>query len=330
MSFWENVLAKTAGPRMYVKEHESTIEIVGGLICFGISVVMAAKAGIKTKEIMAEYNQQAIETETHLAEGMIRVTKDDDRQQEIIPYTQDDHKKDMRNLKLRTAGKIAVTWAPSALGFAGGTGLVLRSHHVMVKSNLALMAALKTADEQLDKYRAKVSEKIGEEKEKQIFDGVEVKKEGRKEYVIQGTPLSKYARFISRDTLSRNADWCRSSGDYNLCRIKQIEEWANRQLHVNGKVTRKEVYDGIGIDVSNEDPDCEIDGWKLTKFGGKTEEGGIVIRIYDHIGGNPNNCSYVKDDFDDKYVKEAEGFWIDLNCEGCILANSTIRKIRGE
>lgn len=328
MSFWENILAKTAGPRMYVKDHESAIEIGAGLVCFAVSVVMAAKAGVKSKQIIANYNQAANAAELSLAEGMVRIT-DSDNQQEIVPYTQDDYKKDIRNLKLRTVGKLAVTWAPCAAGFAGGTGLVLRSHHVMVKSNVALAAALKASEVELEKYRAKVGEKIGENKEQQIHDGQEVEKKGRKEYVIQGTPLSKYARLMSRDTLARDADWCNSSNDYNLRRVKQIEDWANTKLRINGRISRKEVYEGLGFDVSNEDPDCTIDGWKLKKYGGKTEEGGIVIRIIDHIGGDPNNITYVRDDFDDSYVRQADAFWIDLNCEGCILDMSTIRKIKG-
>ena len=309
MSFWENILAKTAGPRMYVKDHESAIEIGAGLVCFGISVVMAAKAGVKSKQIIANYNQAASAAELSLAEGMVRIT-DSDNQQEM-------------------AGKLAVTWAPCAAGFAGGTGLVLRSHHVMVKSNVALAAALKASEVELEKYRAKVGEKIGENKEQQIHDGQEVEKKGKKEYVTQGTPLSKYARLMSRDTLARDADWCNSSNDYNLRRVKQIEDWANRKLLINGRISRKEVYEGLGFDVSNEDPDCTIDGWKLKKYGGKTEEGGIVIRIIDHIGGDPNNVTYVRDEFDDSYVRQADAFWIDLNCEGCILDMSTIRKIKG-
>ena len=59
----------------------------------------------------------------------------------------------MKKLKRHTAGRIALAWMPPVLGFAAGTGLVLRSHHVMVKTNMGLAAALKTAEASLEEYR---------------------------------------------------------------------------------------------------------------------------------------------------------------------------------
>lgn len=315
MAIVESILMKTAGARLFVKEHEAAIEIGGGIACFALSVALAARAGIKTKEEVTMAKENIESMNDALAEGEI---------------TQDDHKKQIRKIKMHSAGRIALAWAPSVLGFAGGTGLILRSHHVMVKSNVALAAALKTSEEALAKYREKNKEEIGEEKEQKIYDGQTVEKKGKKTYVTQGTPLSPYARLMSRDTLSRSSDWCNSSNDYNIKRVKTVEQLLNRQLRINGYVTRRDAYDALGFDVSNEDPDCLVDGWRLVKYGGKTEEEGIRIRIIDHIGGDPNDVKYVKDPWDDSIVRAADAFWIDLNCEGCILATSTKIKIKGD
>ena len=327
MAFLETLLIKTAPVRLFISDHQAAFEIGGGIACFAVSVAAGVKAGIKVQAEISEYNKLASECEVHKAEGMI--TLYNDNQQEIVPFTENDYTRAKRKLKIRTTGKIAKAVAPSVLTFAGGTFLVLHAHHIMVKTNIALAAALQTANDRLEKYRAKNAEVIGEEKEQMLYDGQTVEKQGKKTYIVQGTPLSKYARLMSRDTLGRDADWCNSSNDYNMARVKRIEEWANRKLKVDGKITRKEVYDGLGFDVSNEDPDCEVDGWRLVKYGGKTEEGGIVIKIIDHIGGGPKNGAYVKDPFDGRYVRSADAFWIDLNCEGCILANSTLRKLGG-
>lgn len=328
MAFLESLLIKTAPVRLFVADHQAAFEIGGGILCFAVSVATGVKAGIKVQAEMSEYNKLAAECEVHKAEGMITLCTDNG-QQEIKEFTEEDYKKAKRKLKIRTTGKVARAIAPSILTFAGGTFLVLHAHHMMVKSNLALAAALQTANDQIEKMRAKQVELVGEEKEQMMYDGQTVEKKGKTSYIVQGTPLSKYARLMSKDTLGRNADWCVSSNDYNMARVKTIESWANRKLAVDGKLTRKEVYEGLGFDVSNEDPDCEVDGWRLPKYGGKTEEGGIQIRIIDHIGGDPNNVAYVKDPFDGSYVRSADSFWIDLNCEGCILAPSTLRKLGG-
>ena len=326
MSFLDNLLIKTAPARNYVKDHESGIEIGAGIICFALSVYAAAKAGIKTKEIMEDYNKKAIENEVHKHEGIITVYED--KQQEIIQYTEEDYKRDMRKLKMRTAGKVAVAWAPSALGFAGGTGLVLRSHHVMVKSNLGLAAALKASEETLERYRNKIEAKVGEDEEKKIYEGKEeVKKEGKKKpEVLQGTPLSPYARLMSRDTLDHDSDWCVSSNDYNMSRIKSAEIWANRQLALHGKLTFNKILEHIGL------PQCDegdVVGWKLIKCGGKTDYDGIHINVIQQIGGNVNDVHYVKDEWTDSMVRAADPFWIDFNVEGCILSGGVINKLGG-
>lgn len=324
MAFLESFLIKTAGARMFIKDHEAAIEVGTGIACFALSVAMAAKAGIKTKAIMEEYNNERIKKEVNLHSGVVTIV-DADNQTEIVQYTEEDHKKEIRKLKLHTAGKIALAWTPSLLGFAGGTGLVLRSHHVMVKSNLALAAALKTSEETLEKYRAKMGEKIGKEEEQKIYEGREEKKVKAKLECLQGTPLSPYSRLMSRDTLSRNGDWCDSSEDYNYKRVKEGERWANKRLRTHGRVTFNDVLEWLGLEISE---DGDVVGWKLEKYGGKTPEDGIIFNIHRQVGGNINETRYVKDEWTDSLIKAADPFWLDFNCEGCILGNSTLRKLQ--
>ena len=233
MAFLETLLIKTAPIRLFVSDHQAAFEIGGGIACFAVSVAAGVRAGIKVQAEMKEYNKLAAECEVHKAEGMITLCKDGN-QQEIVPFTENDYKKARRKLKIRTTGKVARAVAPSLLTFAGGTFLVLHAHHLMVKTNIALAAALQTANDQIEKMRAKQAENIGEEKEQMMYDGQETEKKGKKEYVLQGTPFSKYARLMSKDTLGRNADWCNSSNDYNMRRVKEIEKWANRKLQVDG------------------------------------------------------------------------------------------------
>lgn len=325
MSFIETILIKTVKARAFIKDHEAGIEIGAGIACYALSVAMAARAGIKTKEVIEEYKEADNRNIGALNSGIITVT-DEDGQQEIVEYNQDKYLKDKARLKRHTAGKLALTWLPSALGFAGGTGLVLRSHHVMVKSNLGLAAALKASEEALDKYRTKTREKIGEEEEKNMYEGKTITKaQGKKKpECLQGTPLSEYARLVSRDTLARDCDWCVSSNEYNMSRIKEVERWANRQLRINGRVTFNQVLDHIGLELSE---DGDVVGWRLDKIGGKTAENGIMFEIHQQIGGNVNDQHYVRDEWTDSLTRAADPFWVDFNVEGCILGASTLRKL---
>lgn len=327
MSLIETLLIKTVKARAFIRDHEAGIEIGAGIACYALSVALAARAGIKSKEVIDEYKEADNRNIGALNTGVITIT-DEDGQQEMVEYNQDKYLKDKAKLKRRTAGKLVLTWLPSALGFAGGTGLVLRSHHVMVKSNLGLAAALKASEEALEKYRAKTREKIGDEAEKNLYEGKEIvttgKGKNKKPECLQGTPLSTYARLISRDTLAHDCDWCVSSDDYNMSRMKDIQRWANRQLQINGRVTFNQVLEHIGLELSE---DGDVVGWRSTRIGGKTDDNGIIFEIHKQIGGDVNNIHYVKDEWADGLVRAADPFWVDFNVEGCILGASTLRKL---
>ena len=61
------------------------------------------------------------------------------------------------------------------------------------------------------------------------------------------------------------------------------------------------------------------------EFGGKTPMGGLKINIIEHIlKGDPNAPSYVHDDWTDTMVRIADPFFVDFNCEGCILDQSVL------
>lgn len=330
MSLLTKVATLAAKGRLFVIDHEAGLEIAGGIACFAVSVATAARAAVKTKEIKEEYNANAMIIAERDQSGMVQDLETGDMKE----YTDEQAKADMKKLKRHTAGRIALAWIPPVLGFAAGTGLVLRSHHVMVKTNVGLAAALKTAEASLDEYRKRVGDKVGTEAEQDLYNGVEtVKKKGKKgedpivERVHTDFPISRYGRILGRDYVERDADWDITSDDYNKRRVKQVEDTANRKLRRVGKITLNEVYDALGLSTTD---DGDVVGWRLDKFGGKTPVGGIKIEIIEHVlKGDPNATSYVHDDWTDTMVRIADPFFVDFNVEGCILAPSTLKKIGG-
>lgn len=330
MSLLTKVAMMATKGRLFVMDHEAAIEIGAGIACFAVSVATAARAAVKTKEIKEEYNANAMIIATNDQTGMIK----DFETGEMKEYTDEKAKEDMKKLKRHTIGRIALVWMPPVLGFAAGTGLVLRSHHVMVKTNVGLAAALKTAEASLEEYRKRVGDKMGVDAEQDLYDGVEtVKKKGKRgeeptvERVHTDYPVSRYGRIMGRDYVERDYDWDNTSDDYNKRRVKQVEDTANRKLRRIGKITLNEVYDALGLAPTD---DGDVVGWRLEEFGGKTPMGGIKISIIEHVlKGDPNGVSYVHDDWTDTMVRIADPFFVDFNVEGCILAASTLKKIGG-
>lgn len=325
MSLLTKVATLAAKGRLFVIDHEAGLEIAGGIACFAVSVATAARAAVKTKEIKEEYNANAMIIAERDQSGMVQDLETGDMKE----YTDEQAKADMKKLKRHTAGRIALAWMPPVLGFAAGTGLVLRSHHVMVKTNMGLAAALKTAEASLEEYRKRVGDKIGEEEEQNLYDGVKtVNKKGKKgeeptvERIHTDLPITMYGRILGRDYVERDADWDITSDRYNKSRVKQVEDTANRKLRRVGKLTLNEVYDSLGLSPT---PAGEVAGWRLEKFGGKTPIDGIKITIIEHIlKADPNAVSYVHDDWTDTMVRAADPFFVDFNCEGCILDQSVL------
>ena len=319
--------------RLFVIDHEAGIEIGAGIACFAVSVATAAKAALKTKKIMEEYNKEALGIEADKANGCIKAYQDNE--EVMVEYTEQGAKHDMAKLKRRTFGRVALAWTPSVLGFAAGTGLVLRSHHVMVKSNLGLAAALKTSETAFEEYRNRVKEKIGEKEEADLYAGEkEVTTKGKKgapsvtEKVPVDFPISRYGRIMGRDYVERDADWDITSDDYNKNRVKIVERNANMKLRRLGRVTLNEVYESLGLSPTD---DGDVVGWRLENYGGKTPIDGINIKVIEHmLKADPNAVSYVHDDWTDSMVKMAEPFFVDFNCEGIIIAPSTLAKIGGK
>lgn len=308
--------------RLFAIDHEAGLEIGAGIGCFAVSVVASARAAIKSKRIMDEYNEGASRIAACEHRGTI-IMETADKQQEMVQYTSENAKKDMRTLKMRTAGKLALTWTPCALGFAAGTGLVLRSHHVMVKSNLGLAAALKTAESALDEYRHRVADRYGEEAERNLYNGTEMvevktkeKVNGKMKTVTNmvenrwGWPLSKYARIVGRDYVERDADWDRSSNDYNHRRVKTVEEFVKNKLRKQGYVRWNEIYEAVGLKKCD---DGDVFGLRSIHFGGRTDPDTFKIQIIEHLlQADPNAVSYVHDDWTDSMVRAADPFFIDF------------------
>lgn len=318
MSVLTTLASAAIKTKVFCKDHEAAIEIGAGIACFAASVALAARAGIKTKEKVEEYNA-------------------------VKELVQPDDKKKM---KWKTIGKVALDWTPVVLGFAGGTGLILRAHHVMVRTNLGLAAALKTANEALDVYRKRVADKIGAEDEQLLYEGKEkvvnktkVKDENGKtktveteEYRRFGSPISPYSILMSRDTVKRDADWCNSSNDYNLYRVKAAEDWINRKFKREEEVSLLDAVDALGYDIPDKETrdKFRIVGWKSRRLGGKTDVDGIKFTILDGVlKENPNDTNWTRDEFTGELRRSADAFWVDFNVEGCILGGATINKLGG-
>lgn len=183
------------------------------------------------------------------------------------------------HLIVSAAMDITKLYGPSiTLGLAS-IGCIVGAHGIMRKRNVALAAAYKAVETTFAKYRERVIEEFGEEKDRQYRRGVSqasVRNEetGKDEIVniIDPNGVSQYARFF--DELNDN--WS-PTPEYNLSFLRCQQNYTNDLLHARGHVLLNDVYDLIGVPRSKEGA---VVGWVINENGDNFIDFGIF---------NPNN-----------------------------------------
>lgn len=202
-----------------------------------------------------------------------------------VPEIVDDHKKKIEEIKsvkddtdektyrklithqyLATTSKFIKTYAGPTITCAVSISCLLYSHHILRQRLGVAVAAYESLNASLKKYRKDVAEVIGEESERAIFYGGEIKKlkdvdpeavteENKKDKVtvingydangemwVNGIHYSQYARFFD--------DGCKGwekDANYNLNHLLcRQAEW-NRILKDRGYVFLDEIYNDLGI-----------------------------------------------------------------------------------
>ena len=146
--------------------------------------------------------------------------------------------------ELSKVDKVKLTWkcyAPAAVGYCVSAACIIGANSVNAKRNAVLAGAYKLSETALLEYRDKVTEVLGEEKEKEIRDSIaedRVNKTERKgEVIIAG----------KGDTLCYDMH----SGRYfksNMDEIKRKLNEINYKLMQDNILSVNDFYDQIGLD----------------------------------------------------------------------------------
>ena len=222
-------------------------EILMGVGVVGVvaSTVVACKATLKASDIIADA-QEDLEK--------IKMVAEDPKY--VDQYSEEDLKKDKTILYTQTGLKIAKAYLPAVgLGVASIACLV-SSHNILKKRNIALAAAYTTIDKSFKDYRKRVSERFGEEVERQIRHNIKaveieetvVDEDGNESVVTKTIEVgdvngcSDYARYFDESC----AHWDKDP-EYNLMFLRSQQQYANDLLRTKGHLFLNEVYDMLGI-----------------------------------------------------------------------------------
>lgn len=255
-----------------------------GIVLMGATVVTACVATLKVEKVLDEHKQ-------HVDWANDNDGRVDARKEKTVAYAV-------------TARKLTVLYGPSVVMGVGSVVCLTQSHRIMNKRNAALTAAYAGLDKAFKKYRERVSDELGEEREREIFADVESttsKVDGKKVTTkkVSGKGGSPYARFFDE----HNKNWD-TNGDYRVGFIRLQQNWLNDQLNSKGIVFLNEAYDILGL------PKTEAGqyvGW-VSKKHNEAVDGYIDFGVFsDRTAEEYYN-----------FAVQGEGIWLDFNVDGMV------------
>lgn len=211
-----------------------------------ISGVLAARATLKLEAIVDK-----------LDEEKMRINDEAE--------TSDEHKALLFKAHRTFVFDLVKLYGPSVtLGAASLTALV-SAQGIMKKRNVALAAAYKGMETAYSNYRKRVADEVGEDKEREIYEGLRINDSEYTEYDGEDGPLTKDGLL---DAVSKNRPYARLWGpgnknytgnvDYDRMFLQSQQNYANDLLHSRGHIFLNEVYDMLGLDRSKEG---SVVGW---------------------------------------------------------------------
>ena len=245
-------------------------EILMGLGIAGVitSTVLACRSTLKVQEILDYKEENMNNIKEVLAEG-----RED--------YTEEDARKDKTIIMTTTAIRIMKLYIPSVIIGAGSIACLLESHNVMRNRNAGLTAALAATTESFKQYRERVTEKYGDEVDKEMRYGIKKEKKEKdgkktKEEIVVGCDekeLSGYARYFNENNINWSDD-----PQFNLMFLRQNQNWANDKLISQGYLYLNDVYEALGFPKSKAG---QVVGWVYDPNNNEHGDNYVDFGIYD-------------------------------------------------
>lgn len=257
------------------KKNAPQLLIAGGIITGAAALITACVQSTKLNDIIEDGKTQMEERQKAVDEGKMMRTEEGEEK----PYTQEDCDHDKRAVYFRTALRIAKLYAIPSVLSALSIFLILKGNGLHTARTAQAVAIGNGAIASLNSAKERAREVLGEEKTREIFDGVKGTgefteneytdedgkkhkiKEEKKEY---GNTPDPFTFIFSEET---SVMWSQNHLANNMLFTHQ-EDTANRNLEWQGAVTLNECLKMLGI--TRTEAGQRI-GWVGKEFGGNSE-----------------------------------------------------------
>lgn len=190
---------------------------------------------------------------------------------------------------------------------------ILQSHGIMTKRHVAMTAAYSMLAESYRQYRGRVVEKLGQDVDDTVYEGlVETKvideETKKKKTVLVRDPNARSLSMYARCFDNTNLNWS-SDRTYNRIFLESQKNLLNDLLILRGHVFLNEVYERLGFKPV---PEGQLVGWVLKKpeeMQAEGRDGFISFGL---------EKPYSQADYE--FLRgENDAVWLDFNVDGIVL-----------
>lgn len=248
--------SRLAHTGLVASKHSPQFLFYGGLVLGAATVVSACRATLALEEVLDDV--EADHTDV-------------DQVADSRGYSNKEAKRLHYYVTGRGLVRVGKLYLPSVVLGAAAVACLTSSHNQLTRRNAGLSAALVATEKALDRYRDRVREHVGEERELEIWQDQREKKvpvlddEGRETKsttkIKTAGGYSPYARVWGRDT---STEWDPESS-YNLAKLRSAQERCTLLLNSRGHVMLNDVFDELGL---SRTPEGAVVGWLSQKYGG--------------------------------------------------------------
>lgn len=235
------ITSKVGRQLLQVQKHSPVIMLGAGIVGVGATVVLASRATLRVQEVLEEH-----EVYLEKIAGMQHES-----------YSDDDRTKDRVVLYAHTTAKMIKLYAPTVTVGLLSIGFLVNGHRIQAQRNAALMAAYTGLEKAFEKYRQRVMDDLGADKDREYrygkVDGHYIETDEKTGEEVSRTPVTRvssespsgYAKFFDENSTSWNHE-----AMYNMLFLKCQQNYLNDKLKAKGHVFLNEAYDALGLERS--------------------------------------------------------------------------------
>ena len=231
--------------------------MVTGLVCGGVAIVMAHRAGRNVDETL-DVNKEVIDNIKSL-KGKTEIINEDG---ETVPYSDSQYRKDLGKAYGATIVDLGKLYLPVAAATAAEVILIVKGHHKQALQIASLTAAYECVDTAFKNYRANVVRKSGTDADKAYLLGLDTIDSVVVEEVNDETGQVETTKVKNLDVINDvslvaspyavDINYCigglfNEDPNYNTMVLKGYENIANTKLSQYGYLFLYEVYDMLGV-----------------------------------------------------------------------------------